>query len=81
MINTNSIVIDKLLSYNNDEIDSAITIMNDTELYNNPEYTVLVEDWKSHKIDNKEFSDQAIKLYVALGNQYDLNLSTENVTV
>lgn len=47
MINTNSIVIDKLLSYNNDEIDSAITIMNGTELYNNPEYTVLVEDWKS----------------------------------
>ena len=81
MINTNSIVIDKLLSYNTTKINSAIIIMNGTELYNNPEYTALQKSWKNDEIDNKTFSDRAIELYIALGNQYGLNLSTENITV
>lgn len=80
MSNTNSIVIDKLLTNDSIEINSAITIMNGTELFQSVEYTQLVKKWQLNEIPNEKFTSQVIEMYVELGKRYGLSLSTEDLT-
>ena len=69
---TNSIALDHLISGN---LESAIIIMDGTELYENPIYQQSKKDYSEGSLSSKEFADIIGPLYVKLASKNGLEIN------